>query len=138
MSTATPVKKYELVITRESDKIALASAHGTSLRISMAGMEPQLGFTAPETVIAAYGACLMTNITKEAKTNNLKLDDVRIEFNATKRNEPLGIENVTCRITLKSSEDKSKLQAILNKASQDGTATKAINEGIRASFEFIF
>ena len=136
--TNAPVKKYAISISRESEKIAIASAHGTTLRISMSGGEPELGLTSPETVIAAYGACIMTNIGSTAKALGLKIDDVKIDFAATKRNEPLGIENIRCTIKLKSDEPADKLRALLDRATTNGTGTNAINEGIKATFDYIF
>lgn len=134
----TPIKKFQVSIARETEKTAVATAHGTTLKMSMHGMDPTLGFTAPETVIAGYGACLMTNIGKEAQARSLKIDDVRIDFTATKRNDPVGIENLHCTITLKSAESKDKLNELLAKAISYGTATNAINEGLVAAFDYVF
>jgi uncharacterized OsmC-like protein len=137
MSEKAPVKTYDISITRESDKIAVASGHGSTLKMSMDGMDPTIGLTAPETAIAAYGACIMTNIGKAAKALSLKINDVKINFTATKRNEPLGLENLRCKITLKSGEPKDKLQELLSKAVSDGTATNALKEGLKAAFDFV-
>jgi uncharacterized OsmC-like protein len=104
--------------------------------MSLVGTEPELGFTAPETLIAAYGACIMSNINKGAQVESLKIDDVRIDFTADKRNDPLGLEQIHCKITVKSSDPKDKLQQMLTKATTDGTATNAIREGINVDFHF--
>jgi len=138
MNEAEQIKNFAITITRDGDKTAVASAHGSQLRLSMSGMDPTLGFTAPETVIAGYGACVMTNIGKEAKARSLRIDDVRIEFSATKRNEPLGIKNLKARVTLKSPEDRNELKELLAKAVVDGTATNALKEGMLAAFDFAF
>lgn len=129
-------KKYEISLSRENGKIAVASAHGTTLKMSLVGTEPELGFTAPETVIAAYGACIMSNINKVAQAESLKIDDVRIDFTAQKRNDPLGLEHIHCQITVKSAAPKEKLNQMLVKATTDGTATNALKEGIKADFHF--
>lgn len=137
MSDQKQVKKYEISLTRENDKMAVASAHGTALKISMDGMNPANGFTAPETLIAAYGACVMTNIGKAAKEASVKIDDIKITFTATKRDDPLGIENLRCTISVKSGESKQKLNELLEQAVSSGTATNAINEGLTAKFDFV-
>ena len=136
MSEHPQNKKFEISLSRENGKIAVASAHGTTLRMSLVGTEPELGLTAPETVIAAYGACIMSNINKVAQAESIKIDDVKIDFTAQKRNEPLGLEHIHCKITLKSSAPKDKLQQLLTKATTDGTATNALKEGLKADFHF--
>ncbi|HUX52700.1 MAG TPA: OsmC family protein [Spirochaetia bacterium] len=128
-------KRFDIVVRRESDSIANVSAHGILLRLSMKGTDPTLGLTAPETVIAGYGACLMTNLGKAAKKLGVPIDDARIEFSAAKRTDPLGIKNVRCKITVKSGASDEQVRAVFEKASTDGTATNAIHEGFRAEFE---
>lgn len=129
-------KKYEISLSRENGKIAVASSHGSTLRMSLVGNEPDLGFTAPETVIAAYGACIMSNINKVAQAESIKIDDIQIDFTAQKRNAPLGLERIHCNISIKSPAPKDKLQQLLTKATTDGTATNALREGLDADFHF--
>ena len=128
-------KKYELTVTRETGGVANVSAHGVSLHLSMNGNDPTLGFTAPETVLAGYGACLMTNLGKAAQAMGIKIDDVRIELAATKRDEPLGLKDLRCKITVKSGAPEERVRSLFETATTDGTATNAIHEGFRAAFE---
>jgi len=97
---------------------------------------PNWALPPPETVIAAYGACIMSNINKVAQAESLKIDDIRIDFTAQKRNDPLGLEHIHCKIAVKSSAPKEKLQQLLTKATTDGTATNALQEGLKADFQF--
>jgi|YelNatPaOPRAMG01_1025707.scaffolds.fasta_scaffold05342_3 uncharacterized OsmC-like protein len=129
-------KKYEISLSRENGKIAVASTHGSTLRMSLVGNEPELGLTPPEAVIAAYGACIMSNINKVAQAESIQIDDVRIDFTAQKRNDPLGLEQIHCTISVKSPAPKDKLQQLLTKATTDGTATNALKEGLKADFQF--
>ena len=136
MDTQHPAEKqFHVTVTRESDAIAKVSTHGISLQLSMKGTDPTLGFTAPETLIAGYGACLMTNFGKAASEYGITIEDLRIEFFAAKRNDPLGLKDVRCKITVKSDAPREKVQAAFEKATSDGTATNAIHEGFRAQFE---
>ena len=136
MDTQHPAEKaFEINVARESNAIAVVSAHGISLRLSMNGSDPALGFTAPETLLAGYGACLMTNLGKAAGALGITIDDARIELSATKRNEPLGLQDLRCMITVKSGAPQEKVRAAFEKATTDGTATNAIHDGIRAQFE---
>jgi uncharacterized OsmC-like protein len=101
----------------------------------MKGTDPVLGFTSPETVLAGYGACLMTKIGKAASAMNVKPHDVRIELFGTKAMEPVGVKDLRCKITVKSGESQEKVHILFEKATSNGTATNAIREGFHADFE---
>ncbi len=134
-NTNTLEKRYNITVTRESPTVAKVTTHGVSLAVSMNGNDPALGFTAPETVLAGYGACLMTNLGKAAQSMGVRIDDARIEFNAIKRTEPLGFRDVRCKITIRSEAEEEKVRAIFHIATSDGTATNAVHEGFHAAFE---
>lgn len=136
MDKQNKIKKFLISVSRESEKIAVATTHGVSLKISMSGPEPELGFTAPETLIAAYGACVLTNIGKAAKALSVNIRNPRVDFTAIKNNEPLGVKDVNCTISVESSDSEERVREALEKATNDGTATNAIHEGIRATFSF--
>jgi uncharacterized OsmC-like protein len=136
MDNAKPAeKRYNITVSRESPAVAKITTHGVSLVVSMNGNDPALGFTAPETVLAGYGACLMTNLGKAAQALGVRVDDARIEFNAVKRTEPLGFRNVQCKITIKSAASEDTVRKVFEQATSDGTATNAVHEGFRAAFE---
>ncbi|HUX13492.1 MAG TPA: hypothetical protein VMW87_10715 [Spirochaetia bacterium] len=77
----------------------------------------------------------MTNFGKAAAEYGIRIEDLRIEFSAAKRNNSLVPKNVRCKITVRSDAPQEKVQAVFEKATSDGTATNAIHEGFRAQFE---
>jgi uncharacterized OsmC-like protein len=132
MNTQTPeMKKFKASVKRISQEQAVAETHGQKITLAIQGKDPNLGFTAPETVLAAFGACILSNVTKGAMEMGLQVSDASIEFEAIKRLEPLGYEDLQYTLTLHSPEPPEKLQALYDRATTDGTATRALLEGLK-------
>lgn len=132
MNTQTPeMKKFKVSVKRISPQQAVAETHGQKVTLAIQGKDPNLGFTAPETVLAAFGACILSNVTKGAMEMGLQVSDASIEFDAMKRLEPLGYEDLQYTLTLHSPEPLEKLQTLYDRATTDGTATRALLEGLK-------
>ena len=124
-------KKFNVQVKRISQQQAIAETHGDKITLAIQGKDPNLGFTAPEAVLAAFGACILSNITKSAAEMGLQIDDVSIEFSALKRLQPLGYADLQYTLILQSVESKEKLQALYERAVTDGTATNVLLEGLK-------
>jgi len=124
-------KKFTVNVKRINQQQAVAETHGQKMTLAIQGKDPTLGFTAPETVLAAFGACILSNVTKGAAEMGLKVEDTSIEFTALKRLEPLGFEDLQYTLSIQSAEPKEKLQALYERATTDGTATQALLEGLK-------
>ena len=132
MNSQTPeMKKFKVSVKRISQQQAVAETHGQKVTLAIQGKDPNLGFTAPETVLAAFGACILSNVTKGAMEMGLQVNDASIEFDAMKRLEPLGYEDLQYTLTLHSPEPPEKLQVLYERATTDGTATRALLEGLK-------
>lgn len=125
------VKKFNVQVKRISPQQAVAETHGQKITLAIQGKDPNLGFTAPETVLAAFGACILSNVTKGAMEMGLKVEEASIEFNAVKRMQPLGYEDLQYTLTIQSPEPQEKLQALYERATTVGTATQALLEGLK-------
>jgi uncharacterized OsmC-like protein len=124
-------KIFNVKVKRISNSHAEVEAHGQKMVLTTRGDDPNLGITAPETVLAAFGACMISNINKLSGESGLKIDDVSIEFQAKKRLAPLGFEDLRYTITIQSPEPKDKLQVLYDKVTINGTATNALLEGLK-------
>lgn len=131
MNETTKTKKYNVVVKRISPQHAVVEAHGQKMTLAIQGNDPNLGFTSPETVLAAFGACILSNVNRGAAAMGLQVDDARVEFSATKRLEPLGYEDLQYTLTLHSPESLENLQALYERATTNGTATNALLEGLK-------
>ena len=87
-------KIFNVEVKRISNTQAVVEAHEQQLTFSIKGDDPSLGLTAPETVLGAFGLCIISNIKKVAAEMGLQVSDVVVAFEASKRMAPLGIEDL--------------------------------------------
>jgi uncharacterized OsmC-like protein len=128
-------KIFDVKVKRINGGQAEVEAHGQKITLATRGDDPNLGITAPETVLAAFGTCVISNINKLSAEMGLKIDDISIEFRAKKRLAPLGFNDLHYTITIQSPESKEKLQVLYEKTTTNGTATNALLEGLKPTGE---
>jgi len=128
-SAATP--RFHVEVKRVSAQKARAEAHGQTLELAIKGGDPALGFTAPETLLAAFGACILSNITRDAAEMGLRVDHAEVVFDGVKHTDPLGIDPLGYRLVIHSPEPAEALQDLYRRATTDGTATNALLKGLQ-------
>lgn len=124
-------KVFHVEVKRIDGGQAIGEAHGEKITLSTNGKIPSLGMTAPEAVLASFGACIVSNVNKIANEMELKIDDVEIKFEAKKRLDPLGFEGLNYEIAIYSKEPVDKLQLLYDRSTTNGTATNALLEGLK-------
>jgi uncharacterized OsmC-like protein len=129
--------RFHVTVTRTSPKMARAEAHGQVLDLAIKGRDPTLGFTAPETLLAAFGACILSNVTRNAAEMGLAVQAAEVVFDAAKHLDPLGIDPLSYRLTLRSDEPAARLQELYRKATTDGTATNALLRGVKPAGQLV-
>jgi len=127
---ATAVPRFHVEVRRTSELMARAEAHGQTLDLAIKGGDPSLGFTAPEALLASFGACILSGITRDAAERGLQVDHVEVIFDGVKHIDPLGIDPVAYRVIIHSPESAELLQGLYHRATTDGAATNALLQGI--------
>lgn len=79
------LRRYHVEVRRQEEAHALASSHGHTISLGVRRGASSAGFNAAETLLAALGACLMTNVNALAAKMHLQLNDVRIEIEGDRR-----------------------------------------------------
>ena len=95
------------------------------------------GFTAAETVMAALGACLLTNVNAIGDKMHLKIDEARIEFDAERRAQPPALTSISYRLILKSPEPPEKLAELHELCFKWGTVTNTLINGLTPQGELV-
>ena len=90
----------------------------------------ETGFNAAETLLAALGACLLTNVNAISEKMHLQIDSARIEFDAERRDEPPALTEIRYRLILKSPEPREKLEELHELCVKWGTVTNTIINGL--------
>ena len=134
---ATAVPRFHVEVKRTSHLMARAEAHGQTLDIAIKGGDPTLGFTAPETLLAAFGACILSGITRDAAERGLRVDGAEIIFDGAKHVNPLGIDPLDYRVIIHSPEPAEVLGDLYHRATTDGAATNAFLHGLTPTGELV-
>lgn len=125
-----PSPRFHVTVMRTSQTTARAEAHGQALELAIKGGDPTSGFTPPETLLAALGSCILSNVTRKAAEMGMAVEGAEVVFDAARRSEPLGIDPLRYRVILTSEEPAAKLQELYRIATTDGAATNAILNGV--------
>jgi uncharacterized OsmC-like protein len=129
--------RFHVSVTRTSEKTARAEAHGQVLELAIKGGDPTVGFTPPETLLAALGACILSNVTRKAAEMGLVIEGAEVVFDAARCSEPLGIDPLRYRVILTSEEPVARLQELYLIATTDGAATNALLNGVTPESELV-
>ena len=124
------LRSYQVTVERQDDAHALASSHGHTLTLGVRRGDPMAGFNAAETLLASLGVCLITNVNAMAEKMRLQVDEVRVEIEGDRRDEPPGIVQVRYRLVLSSPEPPGKLEKLHEVALRWGTVTNTLLHGV--------
>ena len=121
---------YHVNITTQDDSHALAETRGHRITLNVKKGAGEAGFNAAETLLAALGACLLTNVNAISEKMHLQIDSARIEFDAERRDEPPALTEIHYRLILKSPEPREKLEELHELCVKWGTVTNTIINGL--------
>jgi len=122
--------KYHVTATIQDDSHALIEARGHRLTLNVKKGSGKAGFNAAETLLAALGACMLTNVNAISEKMRLKVESARIEFDADRRDEPPALTEIRYRLILKSPEPREKLEELHDLCLKWGTVTNTVINGL--------
>jgi len=121
---------YSVTVTRRDDAHSLATAGEHQLLLGTRRGDPTAGFNAAQTVLAALGACLISNITYFAEVLRLDVADLRVTLRGLRVDKPPGLFQIDYEVILVSDEPEDKLQKLADLAAKWGTVTNTLVEGV--------
>ena len=121
---------YHVNVTIQDDSHALAEARGHRLTLNVKKGAGEAGFNAAETLLAALGACMLTNVNAISEKMHLQINSARIEFDADRRDEPPALTEIRYKLILKSTEPSEKLQELADLCFKWGTVTNTLVNGL--------
>lgn len=121
---------YHVTATRQDDSHALAEARGHHLTLNIQKGASEAGFNAAETLLASIGACILTNVKAIGEKMRLKIHAARIEFDASRQDEPPLLTEICYRLVLDSPEPRQKLEELHDLCVKWGTVTNTIINGL--------
>lgn len=121
---------YHVSVVQEDDAHAVAQARDHALTLNIKKGDGAAGFNAAETLLAALGTCILTNVNSLAQKMRLQVTNARIEFDAVRRDEPASLIHITYRLILESPEPAEKLQDLHDLSIKWGTVTNTLIGGL--------
>ena len=128
---------YHVNVTIQDDSHALAEARGHKLTLNVRKGAGEAGFNAAETLLAALGACLLTNVNAIGGKMRLQIDNARMEFEALRRDEPPALTEIRYKLILKSPEPPEKLAELHDLCVKWGTVTNTVINGLTPQGELV-
>ena len=128
---------YHVNVYVQDDSHALAEARGHKLTLNDRKGAGEAGFNASETLLAALGACLLTNVNAIGGKMRLQIDNARMEFEAVRRDEPPVLTEIRYKLILKSPEPPEKLAELHDLCVKWGTVTNTVINGLTPQGELV-
>lgn len=129
--------EYKVNLTALDESQARAEARAHSLTLNIKKGDGSAGFNAAETLMAALGTCLLTNVNAIAAKMHLKVENAQVEIEAQRSDEPPLMTEIRYRLILDSAEPFEKLQELHELALKWGTVTNTLIEGIVPQGELV-
>ena len=128
---------YQVNVTIQDDLHVLDEACGHQLTLNVKKGASEAGFNAAETMLAALGTCLLTNVNAIGEKMRLQIDAARVEFEAERRDEPPALTQIRYKLILKSPEPVEKLAELHNLCIKWGTVTNTVINGLVPKGELV-
>jgi len=121
---------YHVSVAIQDDSHALAETRGHRMTLNVKKGEGGAGFNAAETLLAALGVCILTNVNAIGEKMRLQIDDTRIEFDATRLDEPPALTEIRYKLIITSPEPPDKLAELHDLSVKWGTVTNTVIHGL--------
>lgn len=132
-----PTMTYHVTAEIQDESHALIKTRGHELTLNVKKGAGEAGFNAAETLLAALSACMLTNVNAISEKMHLKVESARIEFDASRRDEPPALTEIRYRLILKSPEPTEKLQELADLCFKWGTVTNTLINGLTPQGELV-
>jgi uncharacterized OsmC-like protein len=121
---------YAVTVTRQDERQALAAARGHELTLNIKKGDGSAGFNAAETLLAALGACVLTNVNALAAKMRVQINDAQMKFTAVRQDEPPILTKIQYELTLDSPEPPEKLEELYRLSMKWGAVTSTLMQGL--------
>jgi uncharacterized OsmC-like protein len=128
---------YHVNVTTQNDSHAEAETRGHRLTLNVKKGASEAGFNAAETLLAALGICILTNVNAIGQKMRLQIDAARVEFDADRRDDPPALTEIRYKLILKSPEPPDKLAELHDLCIKWGTVANTVINGLTPQGELV-
>lgn len=126
----TQTQAYSVRVERRNESQALAEARGHHLTLNIKKGDGSAGFNAAETLLAALGTCILTNVNAIADKMRVEMRAVHVELEAIRSDEPPTLTHIGYRLVVDSPESVERLERVHELALSWGTVTNTLINGV--------
>ena len=121
---------YAVTVSRQDEHHAVATTREHELTLNVRKGDGRPGFNAAETLLAALGACILTNVNAIGAKMRISVEDAEVRFRATRRDEPPALTHITYELMLDSPAPPEKLEELYRLAAKWGTVMNTLTAGL--------
>ena len=126
---------YHVSVSRQNESRATATSREHSLTLNIKRGGTEAGFNAAETLLAAVGTCILTNVNTYIEKMRLIVHNVQIELDGVRQDAPPMLTEIHYRLVFDSPEPIEKLQSLHDISVRYGTVTNTLMQGIQPQGE---
>ena len=128
---------YHVSVSRQDESHATATSREHSLTLNIKRGGTEAGFNAAETLLAAVGTCILTNVNTYIEKMHLTVNNVRIELDGVRQDDPPMLIEIRYRLVFDSSEPIDRLHTLHEISLRYGTVTNTLINGIQPQGEVV-
>ena len=88
------MRKYEVSVRFFDDEHAKATSHGFQIKTGVVSGAAEFGLNTAETLLAAFGTCILTNINSITKKMRLHLEKPNLKIEGFRQEKPPKIVSI--------------------------------------------
>ncbi len=127
------ILKYSVKVERVDNNNSIATRGDFELVLGTKQGDSTVGFNAAETLLSAFGACLITNINSLSKKMRLKIEDVMIKIKGIRTDDPPMLKEINYEISISTNEERKHIEKLIALSLKYGTVTNTLLNGTHIS-----
>ena len=125
--------EYNVGVEKINDNNSIATRGDFELVLGIKPGDSTVGFNAAETLLSAFGACLITNINSLSKKMRLKIEDVMVKIKGVRIDDPPMIKKIEYEISINTREKRAHIEKLIGLSLKYGTVTNTLLKGTKIS-----
>ncbi len=127
------ILKYSVKVERVDNNNSIATRGNFEIVLGTKQGDSSVGFNAAETLLSAFGACLITNINSLSKKMRLKIEDVMIKIKGIRTDDPPMLKEINYEISISTNEERKHIEKLIALSLKYGTVTNTLLNGTHIS-----
>jgi len=128
---------YQVNLICQVDAHSIVTSRGHTPTLYVNKGDGKADFNAAETLMAAFGPCILTNVNAISQKMQLEIDDVQIDIYATRQDVPPLIIEMSYELIIASTEPHEKLEELHELCIKWGTVTNIFLNGINPKVKMV-